>query len=130
MTNTERDQEIRERYAEGGVTAASLSRTYALSIPRIRQIVAGMKKPKGGKLGQPQQPVSKLHQRLGRKVYDYRFDNQLTKKYVADKLGWSISKLTLVERGQVDLTLLDIQDLTTLMKQTPGEFIDDVSRRQ
>ena len=129
MTNSDRDQEIRERYAEGGVTAASLSRAYALSIPRIRQIVAGMKKPKGGKFGQTQQPISKLHQRLGRKVYDYRFDSQLTKKFVADKLGWSVSKLTLVERGQVDLTLLDIQDLTTLMKQTPGEFIDDVSRR-
>ena len=128
MNNEDRDQEIRERYAAGGVTAASLSRAYALSIPRIRQIVAGVKK-KGGQTGQPQ-PISKLHQRLGRKVYDYRFDGQLTKKYVADKLGWSVSKLTNVEKGYVDLTLLDIQDLTTFMKRTPGEFIDDVARRQ
>ena len=129
MTNSDRDQEIREKYAEGAATAASLSRTYALSIPRIRQIVAGVEKKKGGKPGSILQPISKLHQRLGRRVYDHRFDRQLTKQYVAGKLGWSVSKLTLVERGQADLTLLDLQDLTTFMKQTLGEFLDDVSRR-
>ena len=45
MTHSERDQEIIERYTEGA-TALVLSRAFGLSEPRIRQIVAGVKKQK------------------------------------------------------------------------------------
>ena len=125
MTTTERDQEIRERYTDGA-TANELSRSYGLSEPRIRQIVAGVKK---GPQGRGQRPVSESHRRLGRKVYDFRFDNQLTRRYVADKLGWSVSKLYNVEEGLVDPTLLDLQDIATLMKTNIGDLLNNVISR-
>lgn len=125
MTNNERDQEIIERYASGS-TATDLSRAYALSIPRIRQIVAGVKKERQGREARP---ISDAHKRLGRKVYDYRFDNQLTRRYVASKLGWSVSKLYNLEEGLVDPTLLDLQDIATFMKTNIGEMLNNVISR-
>lgn len=125
MNITERDQEIRERYVDGS-TANELSRSYGLSEPRIRQIVAGVKK---GRQGRENKPVSDVHKRLGRKVYDFRFDNQLSRRHVASKLGWSVSKLYNVEEGLVDPTLLDLQDLATFMKTNIGEMLNNVTSR-
>lgn len=125
MTHSERDQEIIERYTEGA-TALVLSRAFGLSEPRIRQIVAGVKKQKRSRQNSA---ISDAHRRLGRKVYDYRFDNQLTRSSVAAKLGWSTSKLRSVEDGLVDPTLMDLQDLATFMKRNLGELINDVFGR-
>lgn len=125
MNNSERDQEIIERYTEG-TTALALSRAYGLSEPRIRQIVAGVKKERRTR---EQRPISDAHRRLGRKVYDYRFDNQLSRRFVAEKLGWSVSKLFSMEGGLVDPTLMDLQDLATFMKRNLGELINDVFSR-
>lgn len=125
MTNAERDQEIIERYIDGA-TALVLSRSYGLSEPRIRQIVAGVKKEKRSR---QQEPLSEAHRRLGRRVYDFRFDNQLTRRFVATKLGWSIAKLVNMEQGLVDPTLLDLQDLASIMKRNLGELINDVFNR-
>lgn len=125
MSTIERDQEIRERYVDGA-TANELSRSYGLSEPRIRQIVAGVKK---GRQGRENRPVSDVHKRLGRRVYDFRFDNQLTRRYMAVKLGWSVSKLYNVEEGLVDPTLLDLQDIATFMKTSIGELLNNVISR-
>lgn len=125
MTHSERDQEIIERYTEGA-TALVLSRAFGLSEPRIRQIVAGVKKEKRSRQSCA---ISEAHRRLGRKVYDFRFDNQLTRASVAAKLGWSTSKLRSVEDGLVDPTLMDLQDLAAFMKRNLGELINDVFSR-
>ncbi len=125
MTIVERDQEIKERYQKGA-TATDLARSYGLSEPRIRQIVAGINK---GRQTKTNRPISDAHKRLGRKVYDFRFDNQLTRRYMASKLGWSIAKLHNVEEGIVDPTLLDLQDLATFMKLNLGELINNAFSR-
>lgn len=125
MAPNERNQEIIERYIEGA-TALSLSRAYGLSEPRIRQIVVGAKKEKRVRQSTA---ISEVHRRLGRVVYDYRFDNNLARGFVAEKLGWSQSKLYSVENGRVDPTLMDLQDLATFMKRNIGELLNDVISR-
>lgn len=125
MSNVDRDQEIVERYTEGA-TALSLSRAFGLSEPRIRQIVVGVKKEKRSRQSTA---ISEVHKRFGRKIYDFRFDNQLTRKFVAAKLGWSVSKLYSVEEGRVDPTLMDMQDLATFMKRNLGDLINDALSR-
>lgn len=125
MSHAERDQEIIERYSQG-TTALALSRTYGLSEARIRQIVAGVKKTKRSRQAQA---LSDTHRRLGRKVYDFRFDNQLARTYVAQKLGWSVMKLRNVEDGLIDATLLDLQDLASFMKRNLGDLLNDVINR-
>jgi hypothetical protein len=125
MSTLQRDQEIIERY-QGGSTATELSRSYGLSEPRIRQIVAGIKKVRQGR---EQRPVSDAHKRLGRRVYDFRFDNQLSRRFMATKLGWSVSKLYNLEEGLVDPTLLDLQDIATFMKCNLGDLINNVFSR-
>lgn len=124
-SKNDRDQEIRERYQQG-LTANELSRSFGLSEPRIRQIVAGVKK---GPQARGQKAVSDAHKRLGRKVYDYRFDNQISRRQMATKLGWSLSKLYHLEEGLVDPTLLDLQDIATYMKVNIGELINNVISR-
>lgn len=122
----ERDQEIRELYAQPQHTAASLARAYGLSEPRIRQIVAGVEKDRKSR---ERRPVSEAHKRLGLKIYNHRWDNQLTKKAVADKLGWSVSKLHNLEQGLIDPTLTDLQDIATFMKLELGEVLKNVFSR-
>jgi ribosome-binding protein aMBF1 (putative translation factor) len=125
MNIATRNQNIVDCYM-AGQTAAELARAFGLSEPRIRQIVAGLKK---GKQGREHRPVSDAHKRLGRKVYDYRFDRELSRRFVADKLGWSLSKLANLEEGVVDPTLLDIQDLATFMNINIGELLNNVFSR-
>jgi len=125
MNITTRNQNIIECYL-AGQTATELARAFGLSEPRIRQIVAGLKK---GKQGRENRPVSDAHKRLGRKVYDHRFDRELSRRHVAEKLGWSLSKLANVEEGMVDPTLLDIQDLAAFMNINIGELLNNVFSR-
>ena len=125
MSHAERDQEIIEKYREG-MTALALSRAFGLSEARIRQIVAGVKKTKRTRQSKA---LSETHRRLGRKVYDFRFDNQLARGHVAARLGWSTIKLRYVEEGLIDPTLLDLQDLASLMKKNLGDLLNDVFGR-
>lgn len=123
---SERNSDIIHDYTSGR-TALELSRTYGLSEPRIRQIVSGVKKTK--RLGD-KRPISDAHRRLGMAVYDFRFDNQMTRRSVAARLGWSVAKLFNMEQGFIDPTLLDLQDLASFMKRNLGELLDNVLNRQ
>jgi len=126
MTINERNQQIMESYAKGS-TANELSRVFGLSIPRIRQIVAGVERDNP----QPQnrKPISETHRKFGLRVYDFRYDAELSRRYMAEKLGWSVGKLANIEQGLVDPTLLDLQDLATFMRKNMGELLDNVFNR-
>lgn len=122
----DRDSRIIEAYI-GGCTASELSRLFGLSEPRIRQIVSGIKKERRPAT---YRPISDVHKRLGLKVYDYRFDRNIKADLVAKKLGWSLSKLRQLEKGLVDPTLLDLQDITTFMNINIGDLLNNVINRQ
>ena len=115
-----------ESYAKGS-TANELSRVFGLSIPRIRQIVAGVERDNP----QPQnrKPISETHRKFGLRVYDFRYDAELSRRYMAEKLGWSVGKLANIEQGFVDPTLLDLQDLATFMRKNMEELLDNVFNR-
>ena len=120
-----RNNDIVHDYTQGS-TAVELSRTYGLSEARIRQLVAGVKKTKRGG---DKRPISDTHRRLGLAVYDFRFDNHMTRKSVAHKLGWSVAKLFNMEQGFIDPTLMDLQDLAAYMKQNLGDLLNNVINR-
>lgn len=121
---TERDNELVEAYLTGR-TIDDISRTYGLSQRRIHQILdaRGVKRTKRRVPGEVA-TISKLHQKIGLRVYNYYYDRGLTRVQAADKLGISPVRLRRIELGAADLELLMLQDLSRFLGITVGELVD------
>lgn len=131
----ERDKAICEAYV-AGTTAERLALDYGLSVSAIRLILrtSKVKKPK---LSKEQRAVvvaakraapktfGSMHEKIGTRLSHYRsFTLMLDRPATAQKLGWSTQKLASVEQGAFNLSLIDIQDLATFMKEDVSQFLN------
>lgn len=123
---TERDEAICQRYTTENTSAKKLGLEYGLSEVRVRQILSkhGVKvkdrvaSPK--EVGGPAQPLSPLHRKVGLKLLYFRtYTKKLDRPELAERLNWSVQKTSLVERGEFNLTLIDIQDIARALETTP-----------
>ena len=123
-TTTERNKGIVEEYQDGR-EVAELAREYGVSARRIQQIL----KMNGVPIRQvrladaDRLPISRVHERIGTKLTDYMWDNELQHNDVANKLGWNIMKLRRVQSGIMDLELLDLIDLASLVATSIDDLI-------
>jgi len=104
-----------------GRPPAEIARAYGLSQRRVQQILRERNVRKtsirpSGYL--PMSPITRLHARIGKSVYDKRFERQQRLTEAAEEIGWSAIKLRRVEQGVHDITLLDLQDLVAYLDTT------------
>lgn len=120
----ERNQGIAESYKKG-VPVPEISRMYGVETRSVYQILKSMGVPRTRRTrNQGTKTRSVLHDRIGRRVYDYYFNNGLDRREAADQLGWTSHKLRNVELGRYTLTIEDVVELSEWMNITPGEFFD------
>lgn len=118
-----RDEFIVQDYI-AGTDISELARTYALTDRRVRQILKeGGIALRARTAVSEKRPLSRLHEAIGRKLIDHRFDNGDQANEVANALGWNLTKLRKVEQGLSPLELLDLVDLSTYLKLTLTEVV-------
>ncbi len=111
--------------ARDGKTASEIARAYGLSPRRVQQILRerNIRNTRIRPTGHLQAtPISRVHAKIGRAVYEHRFHRHQRLSDAAEQIGWSAIKLRRVEQGVHDLTLLDMQDLAEYLKTTAIEL--------
>ena len=119
----ERDNYIVLDYA-AGLDSKSIARSNGISSRRVMQIL----KERGVDIRPRKQrfeiePVSRMHERIGRVLIDYRFDAELDQLETANELGWSLHKLKKAEAGISELELLDLLDICALTRRKLTELL-------
>lgn len=128
---TDRDQIICQRYLDENTSAKKLAQEYGLSEVRIRQILSkhGVKVtdrvvPRR-EVGETAPPLSALHRKIGLRLMFFRtYTKKLDRPELAHMLDWSVQKTALVERGEFNLTLIDLQDIARALNTTPSAVLD------
>lgn len=70
------------------------------------------------------QPLSRIHSRIGRELYDFYWGKNMDRQRAANRLGWGSLRLRSVEKGEHDLTLFELQDIASFMGMTVGALLD------
>lgn len=125
--NEERDAQIVAAY-EGGLSAPQVARKFRLSVSYTRAILAKCNAAKGPAMPRPQSEkiIDPAHQRLGARLYGFRFRKTNDTQQAADFLGWSVKKLRGVEKGHSVLTLQELQDVASYMEISLSELMKDL----
>ena len=97
-----------------GKLMTEIARENGLSIRRIQQITQekSLRAERQALIKTGKQPVSGMHARLGRALFNHRYDLALTITEGAHRIHLSTIRLRRAEKGLIDFTLMDIQDLT------------------
>lgn len=132
MSKKERDALIVRRYLEGR-EIREIADEVGLGPPRIYQILAdnGVKRdPSVARAARSKEEgrraFSQIHVNVGLKIYSQRhFIEQATRDVVAEQLNWSMKKLALVEKGETELTLTDLIQISKYLRVTLNELLRD-----
>ena len=117
-----RNEYIREDHKDGK-DIGQIAREHGLSTRRIQQILKEMGiRNTRLKSSTEANPISKLHAKIGIRTYNHRYDKFISVSDAAKMIGWSVQKLRRVEKGFVDITLLDMKDLALYLGVDPTEL--------
>lgn len=119
-----RDDYIVEDYASG-LEIPEIARGQGLTSRRVTQILAekGVElRPRRSRF--EQRPLSARHERIGKLIYDHRFDLGEERIDAANRIGWSVHQLKKAEAGLKELELLDLLDIATYTGKTIEEVIN------
>jgi hypothetical protein len=72
------------------------------------------------------EPISKQHERIGRSIADYVFDNEIDLYQASVAIGCNFSKLRKTIEGIIDIELLDLLDIASYTNRTVAQVISDV----
>lgn len=127
----ERDEQICQRYINENISAKKLAQDYGLSEVRLRQILSkyGVKAKDRvaphREIGEVDPPLSALHRKIGLRLVFFRtYTRKLDRPELSQLLGWAVQKTALVERGEFNLTLIDLQDIARALQTTPAAVLD------
>lgn len=123
--NVARDQELIRTYTEGGDIGA-FCRENSIGERRFFQILSdnNIEKREAVKKAD-KKPLSKIHERLGRRMNEFYTDNGFDRRSAANRLGWSYQILRQVEKGLHNLTLFELQDMAAFLKTSVGALLDE-----
>jgi hypothetical protein len=122
----DRDQYIIQDY-KAQTSVKSLARSYGLTDRRIMQILQGNNVEIRPRLKRFEiEPISKQHERIGRSIADYMFDNEVDLYQASNALGWSYGKLRKTIEGITDIELLDLMDIASYTERTVAQVMSDV----
>ena len=126
---TERDKNIAQDYMDGR-TVCSLGLEYGLTQGRIWQILAkkgisgSHKRKRLRRLPSQRKPLTKVHEILGRRISEFKMDNRIDTNELTKRLNYSKNKLSLVEKGYKDITLLELMEISRLLKVPVGDILN------
>ena len=122
--NTQRDQELVKTYESGGDIEA-FCRENSIGERRFFQILKDndVERREAVKKAD-KKPLSKVHERLGRRLNEFYTDNGFERRSAAKRLGWSSQILREVEKGTHDLTLFELQDMAAFIRVEIGAMIN------
>jgi hypothetical protein len=108
-----REECIKADYVQGNLMS-EIAREHGLSIRRIQQITQekSLRAERQARIKISKQPISSMHAKLGRALFNHRYDLALTVTEAAKRIHWSTIRLRRAEKGFIDFTLMDVQDLT------------------
>ena len=129
MDNAERDKAIASDFAGGpgvaGLSASKIGKKHGLSVPQVRRILASQqakRHPDAPKPTAEDRVIDESHQKLGNRLYAYRFKILNDTGQAAESLGWSVKKLRGIEQGVSEITLADLQDMAEYMQTSISEL--------
>lgn len=100
-----------------------ICRENGLTPRQIFSIVKAQNVPLRERKRSQRRALSKVHQLIGQRLYDYYFTRGLDRRMAANLLGWSSLRLRNVELGLADLTLFELQDVSTFTGIQIGNLI-------
>jgi hypothetical protein len=108
-----RDDCFRADYVQGKLMT-EIARENGLSIRRIQQITQekSLRAERQARIKISKQPVSGMHAKLGRALFNHRYDLALIITEAAKRIHWSTIRLRRAEAELIDFTLMDVQDFT------------------
>jgi len=129
MTKDERDQQIVQSYLDG-LSAPAVARSFQISEALVRKILAA----KGVKASDRQSTApkdstmsktfSRTHEKLGERLAFCRsMEIKQSRHEAALKIGWTVHKLAAIEKGVFNVTLIDLQDISTYTKKSIADLI-------
>jgi len=106
-----RDEYIVEDY-QSGKDVPELAREHGLTTRRVQQILQSHNITLRQRRSiREKRPLSPKHELIGQRLTDYMFDQDLQPNDVANELGWSFQKVSLIQQGIAEIELLDLLDL-------------------
>lgn len=113
-------------YTSGKKTVPEISRFFGVGERYIYQLIAAdpLIKKRGKVKSRAKTPLSKVHESIGRHLYDYYFGRSFDRRLAANALNWNSLKLRNVEQGLFDLTLFDLLDIATFTRTTVGDLLN------
>lgn len=121
----ERDARIQSRFLEQGHTAQRIAIDEGLSLVRVEQILKPVRGKPRAIAAEGEQSLSPRHVRIGRKLSKHR---QLVlgvdRPFLADKLKWSSVKVSYVEKGTHNLTLVDLEQIAKILQIKLWELLE------
>jgi hypothetical protein len=118
-----REDCIKADYVNGNLMS-EIAREHGLSVRRIQQITQekSLRDERKTLKKVSKQPVSGMHAKLGRDLFNRRYDLALTVTEAARRIHWSTIRLRRAEKGLVDFTLMDVQDLVGYLETDSKSF--------
>jgi len=131
MSKEKRNAELCRRYLAGD-SVGNLAREFGLSTSTIWPILrAGgvTRRPDrepAKRRSQSNRPLSPIHAKIAHEVSYHRvIELDLSAQSFADRVGMSVKRLTGIESGQCDLTILELERLSAAI----GKPLEDLIRR-
>lgn len=131
MDNDERNRNIAQDYLKG-LNARELKDKYGVSIPLVYKVLAeqgatGPNAPERNKDLEKSRVLSKAHVKLGLRLYEHRqFTVGETRISAALTFNWTSKKIALVEKGETELTLMELIKMANYMRLSLPELVTDL----
>lgn len=120
----QRDRDICQEYLEGK-EIQELARTYGVGDRRISQILTAAEIKRRSPRGRERKPLSRVHVRVGLKLYQHREDRQLQCTEVGNDLEMSAIRVRKIEKGLAPVELLDLQNLAAYLGVSIQELLEE-----
>lgn len=111
-----RDLRIKVEYLVDKQEIAALARLHGMSEKRITQILQeqGVTLRKRTR-DNTHRPISRLHERIGLRLYDFRVENEISLDTASIDLQMSKIRLRRIEKGEQILDILDVQNIAAYL---------------
>ena len=128
MNTTIRNQQMKEEFLLDRRSTTELARMYGMTERRVRQILEEQDvriNQKSRIKSDTSQPISKLHIRIGQRLYDYRFTEGFELEEVSLSLNMTKVRIRKIEKGEQELELMDLQNIARYLGMTVSQLIEE-----
>lgn len=123
-----RDAEICHRYKTENISTARLAIDFGISEISVKKILQAAGVTLADRVPRPMEgdkTLSARHVKIGKYVVYHRaFSLGVDRAHMAREMGWSPQKLSSIEAGTFNLTIMDLDDLARIFKTTASHILE------